>query len=140
MERILRKNWLIALAALMISCFVFTACGSDDKDDKDVPDEPSTSETSSYAKLIVGTWEDDDDDEYRMVFSSNGSGYDMFYEKGSWDVDEEYNWKIQGNSLIITWEDGEKMTCTIQTLDKQHLVLSYSDEGEYGMMSMTKVK
>lgn len=127
----------MALASVLISCFALTSCGSDDNDDNDSPDNP---ETENYAELIVGTWEDDDEENSRLVFNANGSGYEMYYEDGSWEIEAIMDWRIRGNNLSLAWKDDDTITCTIMSLDKKHLVVLINVDGEYVQSSLTKVK
>lgn len=139
MEKILKKNWLLALAAVMISCFAFTACGSDDKDVPDNPDDPTT---ANYAELLVGEWEFDDDGKTRIVFQSNGTGYEKIIWEGEWDKDATFVWEIKGNKLYLDYYGEDNVTLPIVSLTSKKLMVKIYDEeeDEYSIMSMTKVK
>lgn len=141
MERILKKNWLLALAAVMISCLSFTACGSDHKDE---PDDPTTSD---YAKLLVGEWERDRSlgGGLKYTFYANGKGSCEYYSDstGDWKNDGNFSWKVKGFDVSLDYGDGYIEYYSIINLDETDLIWQSPDDhypGEYYTEYFKRVK
>ena len=141
MEKIIRKNWLMTFAVILISCFVLTSCGNDDNNDG--PDEPGTNipETATYEDLIIGEWEFDNDDETRIFFRANGTGYDKIFWNGEWDKDETFEWEIKGTKLYLDYYGEDYVTFTIVSLTTKKLKIKAYDEeeDEYYTLTLSKV-
>lgn len=139
MEKILKKNWLMALAAVMISCFAFTACSSDDKDE---PDDPTT---ANYAKLLVGEWEEDYGyGKNKITFYANSKGSWEYYSSstGKWENDGNFSWKVKGFDVTLDYGDGDIEYYSIINLDGNNLVWQSWDDykDEYDTEHFKRVK
>jgi len=114
MTKTIRFIGMLLMAVLM--GVGFTACSDDD----DVS-----------ASDIVGKWYMEGEDDYYMVFSSDGTGYE--YDEGSTG---QFEYSLNGNTLHIVWHDGSndvvdirvkisgnKMTCRNLTDDQGEFIL-----------------
>ena len=129
----------MTFAVILISCFVLTSCGSDDNE----PDEPGTNipETETYEDLIVGEWQSDYDDRYRIVFLANGTGYDKYLESnGKWYIEEPMQWSVKGSKLLIKWEGGDNDSFSILNIDKTELVIRPLDDTIEDCQTYSRVK
>ena len=129
----------MAFAVILISCFVLTSCGSDDNE----PDEPGTNipGTETYEDLIVGEWQSDYDDRYRIVFLANGTGYDKYRRiDDKWYIEEPLKWSVKGSKLLIKWEGGDNDSFSILNIDKTELVIRPLDDTEDDIRTYTRVK
>jgi len=114
---------LIFSLILTAFCFAIPSCGDDD------PDEISV---ESYSKSIVGEWsyiDSEDGEEYRMVFSADGSCHEKYLENGAF-VDDSWveKWTVNGSKLIISDSDkNHQEVYTIVKITSKELVLEEYD-------------
>lgn len=115
------RFFYVALVAVLL-CAGFAAC-SDDDNDNSISD-------------IVGKWYMDEyDDDYYIVFNSDGTGYE--YDEGSRG---SFEYTLNGNILHLVWHDGSddvvdirikisgnKMTCRNITDDQGEFTLTRGD-------------
>ena len=123
------------MAAFAVLC----VCSSCSKDDE------GNSETS-YAKLIVGTWELDkeydgesnsynDNEKTIAEFKSDGKVF-LSYDDGSSAVS---NWRIVNSSLYLE-EGDDKEIHTIKKLDSKEMVLSTIDGSSEVIVYFVRLK
>ncbi|MDC2612484.1 MULTISPECIES: DUF5640 domain-containing protein [Bacteroides] len=90
-----------ATLLMVVLCVNFAACGDDDDDEK---------------ASIVGTWKaESSDDGYVEYFTFNSDGTGKSWEvssNGTQGEAEGFTYKVSGNKLTFTWEDGEDYTST----------------------------
>lgn len=121
MKETFRKNWLVAFAVVIISCFAFAACGSDSEGKSDEPES---------TKSVVGIWKNDDGD---IITFEKNNDYTIAYDTEYGIKAEIGTWSVKNDIMtrIYTDENGEKEVevYTIITHTEKLLILRY--EGEY---------
>lgn len=128
---------LVSLIMALMMSFTFTSCGDDDDDDVN----PSTG--------IVGTWQmtefyDSEADEEekaindalaaasKATFNADGTG--NYYMLGE---TTKFTYKLNGDKLTTTDEDGEAETWTVK-VSSSKLVMEAKEDGETVRMSFKK--
>lgn len=129
----IKKFFSLILLTLAV-CVGFTSCSDDDKDDNDGPN-------AGISQIIIGEWDSEflgdasdintkDLDvnntqlgtvDSRLVFKSNGKGYEIDQENG---VKTEFSYTINGNTL--------KMSAG--NVSQVHKIIKYSDNVVYSLM------
>lgn len=94
----MKKSFKILLVALFV---ILTGC----------------SLLASFERDIVGTWEEDSQPGFTITFKNDGDFSTSDGDTGTWKINDE--------TLIITWYDGESMALGIESIDKTTMVLSY---------------
>lgn len=121
MKEVLKKMWLLPLfICTLLGCITLTACGDDDKD------EPENPTPNKNELLIIGEWSRNESASsyYRMVFLDDGTGYDkVMMSNGSYNIDETFNWSINGSNLSIIWEGSGIDSYTIVSVTAKELII-----------------
>jgi hypothetical protein len=91
------------LLAVALACCTLTACGGDDDDD-DI-DPPSTS-TQTVREMLIGTWEDAEDEDHpdRIELRKDGTGMYMAIHAHDHSEDEtsSLSWFYDEDTKILT--------------------------------------
>lgn len=136
------RNYFLLAVGIFLSMVAFTACGDDDEPDVESADIVGTWESvrgKEWAKLngeILTNWEGVIKG-FTVEFKSDGTCV-MKFQEDEYDEEEAESsrWKIQGDQLILIYEDGEEVSHTINSLTRTQLTISayekYEvDEGTY---------
>lgn len=106
----------------------FAACSSDD-DDENKSDSP-----------LVGTWvmtksikdghtripgQNGFDDGLGLVFSANGTFYNLVENEKA--EDGKYSYDEKGNTLTLIYTDDETLFCSVKSFSESALVISYTE-------------
>ena len=145
-----KLNYLWMLGLLMFAAVNFCACSSDD-------DGPGSSSE------LVGLWEgvsvegsfkyageteefEEELDDIRIRFNSDGTCESYEYYGGSWSFVSEATWEYKNGKLYTTYEeDGDMITdaVPVKELTSSRLVLEYHEKDEdwesYEVMTFKKV-
>lgn len=124
------KNWLWAIMLAFVLPFTFVSCGGDDDDDDD-----DNNNGGSYASLIVGTWSDTGDDDWSYnSYDGDANGF-KFYSNGKFiyygSYQERGTYRLDGNMLLLKYDDGGIEEYRIYQLTKYKLVMMYIDNTGY---------
>lgn len=113
-------KYLSLMSFVLMSVFMFTACGSDDDDDG--------GDLSAVEKALVGFWEEDYNP-YEMIsieFKSNHTGVVKWTSERNPEENETISFKWSATERIITFiADGETDVVTYTIEDNK---LTYTSE------------
>ena len=119
----MKKILYFLLIALF--CGVFASCSKDGEGD-------NGGNNSSYEELIVGTWKlvkeadggpvEEVEDDYKIVFKNNGTGYSIQDGYRS----DNFGWEIDDNYLYLFDDDYEE-SAKIKKLTQKELVITDED-------------
>ncbi len=88
-----KLSWCFIALLVLTATVSFTSCKDDDNDKKDPKSQ------------LVGTWvNNDDDDDWTLVFKSNGTGTESYDDDG-YTVSESFTWTATDKKLIIRYDD-----------------------------------
>lgn len=110
----------------MMSCFALTSCG----DDNDEPEAP----VNANEQLIIGEWSRNEDQQssyYHITFVEGGTGYDMVRVNNKYNIDETFQWSMNGSTLTLLWESGEIQIFTVVSVTAQELILRDVEEPDF---------
>ena len=121
----MKKILYFLLIALF--CSAFASCSKDDNGD-----DNGGGNNSSYEELIVGTWKlvkeadggpvEEVEDDYKIVFKNNGTGYSIQDGYRS----DNFGWEIDDNYLYLFDDDYEE-SAKIKKLTQKELVITDED-------------
>lgn len=114
---------LMAVALCVIMSVALASCGNDD-------DEP---EGDNLAKMVVGTWAQDGDDDI-VVLESNGKGtcYGSEEDYRSGEIMCTLTWSINGEWFTMTDSWNDTNTCRVISASKNKIVWKdYQDDPKY---------
>ena len=149
-----KLNYLYLLGLLLFAAVNFSACS-----DSDEPEQGSSSE-------LVGLWEgvsiegwfkydgetvefEDNHNDARLQFNSDGTCESYEYYDGSWDLDSEGRWEYNKGKLSITYYDDYEGTTTdvvtVKELTASRLVVESYDideewEESYAVLTFKRIK
>lgn len=121
----LSNLWSILVAVMLSLCLAtVTSCSDDDHD----------------GTSIVGTWYYVDsyysasEDYVKLVFKENGTGLWYYYENGSLDEKERFEWEYDERSkelaIFFTGDTDEVVFLTVKSVSSSKLVLYDHEERE----------
>lgn len=134
MSKLIQEKWrLLMLVFAFVSCITLASCGDDDKDE---PDDSNNINKS----LLIGEWHITNGSyDYRVVFLSDGTGYDKVYSGSNYNIDETFKWSVKGSNLTIIWEGNDIDSYTILTLTAKDLALRENEDPNNYIYRYTRV-
>lgn len=115
-----RMIGMAIIAVLM--CANFTACSSDD-------DDPAEEPTTNLSKAIIGTWEQDGDDDIMVVKSDKTlTWYENEADYKNNEVSDIYQWEVNGECLKLYYEGRQK---EMRPKEIKANIIVWKEYGEY---------
>ncbi|MDX9784841.1 MAG: lipocalin family protein [Spirochaetia bacterium] len=96
-----------ALAILLVALFVMTT---------------GCSLFGGLEQDIIGTWKEDGQPGFTITFAKDGDFSTSDGDTGTWKINDE--------TLVVTWSDGESIALGIVSIDKETMILSYLGQQE----------
>ncbi len=118
----------MALFAVLV-CVNFVACGGSD-------DNPTEEPQKNLSKIIIGTWEQDADDDI-IVVKSDGTfiGYydEIAYKNG--EVAGIFTWKIKGKEWLYIYDDEGDLEWELFPAEVNEDLIIWKYYNDYGELS-----
>lgn len=118
----------MALFAVLLSVN-FVACGGSD-------DAPTEESPKNLSKIIIGTWEQDGDDDI-IVVKSDGT-FTWYYDEIDYkngEVAEINTWKIKGKEWLYIYDDEGDLDWELFPAEVNEDLIIWKDYNDYGELS-----